>query len=232
MKIKAILFDVDDTLFDREQAQKVALEMLVKRFPELLGGFDIPRLRDAWQESDRISTVEFETNAPSEIVRDARSREFVRLLGISQEYALPLSTAYYDEYPAIYAPMPGAPELVQKLSRIYKTGIISNSFVDVQHRKLDTLGIRHLFECIVLSEDIGIRKPDPRIFHHAARLLQVTPQACLYVGDSNKNDVAGSRSAGMQSCWFNPGQHMPPGLPAVPDFEVKTLAEIEEFLTQ
>lgn len=230
MNIKAVLFDVDDTLFDREIAQAIALEILVKRFPELLGAFDMPRLKEAWQESDRLATAEFETNTPSEMLRDARSKEFLKLLGLPQDYVNEITLTYYDTYPTIYVPIPGAVALVQKLRPTYKIGIISNSYVDVQHRKLDTLGIRNLFSCIVLSEDIGIRKPDPRIFHHAAGLLQLPPAECLYVGDSYRNDVAGSRSAGMPSCWFNRGNHTPPGLPAAPDFQIRTLDEIEKLL--
>jgi HAD superfamily hydrolase (TIGR01509 family) len=81
----------------------------------------------------------------------------------------------------------------------------------VQLRKLDTLGIRHVFSCIVLSEEFGIRKPDPRIFFHAAGLLGVSPSECLYIGDSYKNDITGSRAAGMLSCWFKRGHSSLPG---------------------
>jgi putative hydrolase of the HAD superfamily len=230
VNIKSVIFDVDDTLFDRVQTQVIVLEIIAKRFPEIFGGFDMPRLMEAWLESDRIATMDFETNTPSNVLRDARSREFLRILGISQDYVTGISRLYYDEYPSIYAPVPGAIDLVQKLSRVFKTGIVSNSFVDVQHRKLDTLGIRSLFSCIVLSEEIGIRKPDPRIFHHAAALLQTPPSECLYVGDSYKNDIAGSRAAGMLSCWFKRGDSSQHGQAMAADFEIKALNEIGEIL--
>jgi len=86
MKVKAVLFDVDDTLFDREKAQATVLYILVKRFPEILSRFTPQQLMEAWLASDRIATADFETNIPSEILRNSRSRVFVRLLGISQDY--------------------------------------------------------------------------------------------------------------------------------------------------
>jgi putative hydrolase of the HAD superfamily len=92
---------------------------------------------------------------------------------------------------------------VREISRIFKIGVVSNGLPDVQYQKLETIGLRHLFNCIILSEEIGIRKPDPRIFSHAASLLQIPPQECLYVGDSCTNDIVGARNAGMQTCWLN-----------------------------
>jgi HAD superfamily hydrolase (TIGR01549 family) len=230
MKITAVIFDVDDTLFDRELAQNKALEMLVDRFPQVLGGFTKERLKISWQESDRIAMTDFEASATSTKLRDTRSKEFIRFLGIQEDLADAFTQAYLRDYPSINTPVPGAADLLKDLSLKYKLGVISNSLPDVQYRKLETLGFRNMFSCIVLSEELGIRKPDPRIFRHAAYLLQVPTSNCLYVGNSFKADIIGAKTAGMQACWYKHDNSIQIETNIRADFEINKLEELEEIL--
>jgi putative hydrolase of the HAD superfamily len=115
---------------------------------------------------------------------------------------------------------------VKKLSRKFKVGIVSNGLADVQYTKLETMGLRDLFSCVVLSEGFGIRKPDSKIFHHAVSLLYLQPAECLYVGDSYVNDVMGAKNAGLLVCWLNPGSLKPPDENIKPDFIVNKLEEL------
>jgi len=89
--------------------------------------------------------------------------------------------------------------------------------------------MRHLFECILLSGETGIFKPDPRIFWQAARALNVEPEACLYVGNSYEDDIVGSKRAGMWACWFNPNGRQSA---KKPDIEIRTLAELLPILSE
>jgi putative hydrolase of the HAD superfamily len=100
----------------------------------------------------------------------------------------------------------------------------------VQYRKLEAMGLRDLFSCIVLSEEFGIRKPDPRIFHQAALLLHMQPQECLYVGDSYINDVIGAKNAGMQACWLNRESATVPDEKIKPDYIITNFAELPVLL--
>jgi HAD superfamily hydrolase (TIGR01549 family) len=126
--------------------------------------------------------------------------------------------------------MDGAIRVVKNLSLKYKIGAVSNSLPDVQYRKLETIGLRDNLSCVVLSDELGVRKPDPRIFTHAAGLLLTTPGECLFVGDSFGSDVIGSKAAGMLSCWFNRKKNPAPASSIKPDFEIDDLQEIEEIL--
>lgn len=75
-------------------------------------------------------------------------------------------------------------------------------------------GIGEYFEMVLTSADLGIRKPDSRIFLTAAGLLGVAPEACWYVGNSEVYDVLGSSEAGMRPLWYNRygrKAHLPPG---------------------
>ena len=97
---------------------------------------------------------------------------------------------------------------------------------DVQYTKLETMGLRDLFSCVVLSEEFGIRKPDSKIFHHAVSLLYLQPAECLYVGDSYIHDVIGAKNAGLLVCWLNSESLKPPDENIKPDFIVNKLEEL------
>jgi len=228
--IRAVLFDVDGTLFDRSLAQRKVLEIVVQQFPHIFGAFGVERVAKAFTESDRITTEDFEVGAPSEGMRRKRSRLFLQLLDLREDLADAITEVYVRDYPTVDAPMAGAVPLVKELSRRFIVGVISNSLPDVQYRKLEAMGLREVFSCIVLSEEIGIRKPDPGIFHHAASLLRLQPSECLYVGDSYANDVVGSKNSGMLACWLNREESVTTNERIKADFVVSHLQELSEII--
>jgi HAD superfamily hydrolase (TIGR01549 family) len=229
-KIKAIIFDVDETLFDRVLAQKAVLELIVRQLPQVFGGYEPQRVLAAFLESDQLYTDMFNTGAASEGSRDKRSRLFLQLLGIDEKYTASITKLYVRDYPTVKAHVDGAIPVVKELSRKFKLGVVSNSFTDVQYRKLEAMGLRDLFSCIVLSEEFGIRKPDPRIFQQAALLMHMQPQECLYVGDSYANDVIGAKNAGMQACWLNRAAVKMPDEKIKPDFVITKFEELPGLL--
>jgi HAD superfamily hydrolase (TIGR01549 family) len=230
--IKAVLFDVDGTLFDRGLAQRKVLEIIVRQFSHIFGGFEMQCVAKAFAESDRITTEEFEAGAPSNSLRRKRSRLFLQLLGLREDEDLAdaITAAYVRDYPAVDAAMAGAVPLVKELSELFIVGVVSNGLPDVQYRKLEAIGLQQVLSCIVLSEEIGIRKPDPRIFCHAVQLLQLQPSDCLYVGDSYASDVVGAKASGMLTCWLNRGQSVTPSERAKADFVVSSLKQLGEIL--
>jgi putative hydrolase of the HAD superfamily len=230
--IKAVLFDIDDTLFDRNLAQSIVLELILKKLPHIFRSLKMERILEAFFESDRITTEAFYASAPSEGLRDARSRHFLRRLDISEDYADAITDIYINEYPAINAPVDGAVPLVIASSRRFRVGAVSNGLPDVQYRKLETIGLRDVFDCIVLSEEISIRKPDPEIFRKAADLLEVQPSACLYVGDSYDSDIVGAKAAGMSTCWFCRDASYPENAVVHTDFAVSSLEKLQWILKE
>ncbi len=228
--IKAVLFDVDETLFDRVLAQKAVLELIVKQLPQVFAGYDPEHVLAAFLKSDQIYTDLFNSGAASEGSRDRRSKLFLQLLGINEKHTARITGLYVKDYPTVKANVDGAIPVIKKLSRKYTLGVVSNGFTDVQYRKLENMGLRDLFACIVLSEEFGVRKPDPRIFHQAASLLHMQPQECLYVGDSYANDVIGGKNAGMQVCWLNPSAQKAADEKIKPDFVITKFEELPGLL--
>ena len=224
--LKAVLFDIDDTLFDRNRAQREILHLIVRAFRDIFTGIDEERIVQAFFESDRVATQAFNAGGSVDVARIGRSKIFLRILGLSEDPADKITAMYVTSYPTINAPVRGAELVVSHLARRFQLGIISNSSRDVQYRKLKTLDIKHLFDCIVLSEEVGIRKPDPKIFWRATTSLAREPEECLYVGDSYESDVVGAKKAGMRACWFNPDGLRLPQEDVEPDFEIGALDEI------
>jgi putative hydrolase of the HAD superfamily len=230
--IEAVLFDCDDTLFDRKTAQRTILGQIVREFPVLFAGIGEDTAVDAFYESDRIALQEQELykRETGEAARISRARRFLSLLELDETFSEKITASYITSYPDMESPVPGANHIVEALSKSYRLGIVSNGLPDAQVRKLDALGIRHLFGCILISEEIGIRKPNPEIFWQAAAVLNVEPKSCLHVADSFESDVVGAKRAGMLVCWFNPEGMAPPEPSVQPDFELDFLARLFEFL--
>lgn len=118
-----------------------------------------------------------------------------KLEGIAEQLALMVETRFYQR-----AMRPEIPAVLESLRAMgLKIGLISN----VNSRgqvpiNLAQYGIRHYFDPIVLSSEYGRRKPDPSIFHYAARLAHVPTSACLYVGDRIARDILGAQKAGFR----------------------------------
>ena len=203
--IDGILFDVDETLFDRRRAQRLVLAQMQQRLPTLLGHVSSEDLSRAWTASDKATEDHVFHAGDLRAARDTRSRILLEELGrpADAESTGAITDAYLDLYAVVEAPIEGARHVVERCGEAFCIGVLSNAYPDVQYRKLETLGLHDAFACILLSEEFGARKPDPSIFLEGCRQLQVEPARCLYVGDSYRNDVVGAAAAGMPCCWFN-----------------------------
>jgi len=221
-----VLFDVDDTLYDREGAQKAILRDLKVQLPDLLGDLSEGAVLAAFAESDRRTADHYLTAGSIEESRDQRSRIFLELLDRAPGRAREVSAAYVEAYRRTCAPVTDATETVRRCARHLPVGIISNAFPDVQYHKIDSLGVRELVQCILLSDEMGVRKTAAAIFVEGCRALGTAPGETVYVGDSYGNDVVGARNAGLVSCWYNPDGAPPEPGDAGPDFQIRALAEL------
>ncbi|MFH1980265.1 MAG: HAD family hydrolase [Pseudomonadota bacterium] len=118
---------------------------------------------------------------------------------------------------------------LEALQGRFPLAVITNGSADQQSQKLLQLGIRSVFEAVIVSETAGSAKPAPDIFRHAARQLGTTPARCLHVGDRWDIDVTGARSAGFRAVWLNrSGQ---PRTPAASDVaELTSLTTLPQLV--
>ncbi len=201
-KVKTIIFDLDDTLYDQQKAHRLALEELANNW-EIFENTEFNGLLKAFHEADESAMHKFRDGIPIDEIRQERSSELLQILEIDTKHSEELTTKFYDLYPSQDAPIDGAKQLIQNLSKHYQLGLITNSSKGVQMKKLDAIEIKDHFDFVIFSEEVGSRKPDEEIFLSALNYMNCKAKNCLYVGDSYESDVIGAKNIGMQSCWFN-----------------------------
>lgn len=124
--------------------------------------------------------------------------------------------------------MPGAIELLEYLRPKYRMFILSNGFKELQSRKMHAAGIDKYFDELILSEDIGVNKPNRELYDYALQKTGSTLEESLMIGDMFETDIAGAANIGMEQIYYNPKGKQ--GHPFVPTYEVKHLLEIKEIL--
>jgi putative hydrolase of the HAD superfamily len=134
---------------------------------------------------------------------------------------------------------PEMPHVLEALQRMgLKLGVISNIDSCGQvPTNLENYGIREYFERVVLSCEYGRRKPDPAIFHYAARLVNVPAGGCLYVGDSTSQDICGAHRAGFRYAIqirndFTDCEECEDDPEAVPDLFIENMDELVDFIAE
>ena len=126
----------------------------------------------------------------------------------------------------ICKPLDGAKELIDCLSKKVKMGIITNGFTQLQTVRLEKTGFKEAFSTLVISEQVGIAKPDVGIFQHAFNQMgNPNKNEILMVGDNPHSDIQGGINAGVDTCWLNVDKKAAPqGI--VPTHEVHSLWQL------
>ncbi len=141
-----------------------------------------------------------------------------------------LNDAFMNAMAEICAPLPGAVSLLNALQGKVRMGIITNGFTSLQQTRLERTGLRDHFDLLIISEQVGVAKPDARIFDYALAQAGNPPRSrVLMVGDTAESDIRGGVNAGLATCWLNAHQRE---LPAdlEPDWTVTSLSELEQLL--
>jgi putative hydrolase of the HAD superfamily/5'-nucleotidase len=217
-----ILFDADDTLFHFD-----AFSGLQRMF----AGYQINFTADdyaAYQLVNKPLWVQYQNGEIS--AQQLQHRRFQPWAVQLQVPAQSLNSAYMAALADICTPVDGATSLLAALKGKVKLGIITNGFTELQRARLDRTGLRHHFDVLVISEEIGVAKPHRDIFDHALALMDDPErEQVLMVGDNPDSDIVGGINAGLQTCWVNvDGRAAPEGV--APHYEVRSLGELENLL--
>jgi len=221
-KYKSIFFDADDTLFDYPLAERTALIASAQEFgvtaePERFIAAYRRHNRDVWQAFERGETDQA-------TLRVERFRRLFAELGIPAPPLEEISAFYLEALAGQSQLLPGALDLVRELAKRFPLALVTNGIASVQNQRFAASPITPYFRAIVISEEVGIAKPDPRIFAPALQAIGVAAADVLYVGDSVTSDMAAARNAGMDFCWLNPnGTPVPEG--RAPAFIIASIAE-------
>jgi putative hydrolase of the HAD superfamily len=190
--IKAVLFDLDGTLLNRDASVKHFIENQYDRMIECLSHIPKERYVSRFLELDNKGYVW------KDIVYQQLTEEF----HINHITWQSLLQDYKEQFHKYCIPFPNLKQtLTQLKSNSIRIGVITNGFGQFQLDNIRALGIESLFDVTLISEWEGIKKPDQAIFRKALAELAVVPHEAIYIGDHPINDVKGAKNAGMISVW-------------------------------
>lgn len=227
MKYDIIIFDADETLFDFKKSERDAFKNTMLEFNiNYNENYHLKIYKDIntaiWKElEDGLITQKKLKVERFKRLSDALNAGFDEV-EFSKSYMKHLSYAsfLYDDSLA----------LIESLSKDYRLSIITNGLKDVQNNRIRKSIIGKYFEDIVISEEVEVSKPDPKIFEHALNNLNYTNKnKVLMVGDSLTSDIQGGINFGIDTCWFNPNKIVN-GTEINPTYEISNLMYLKRGL--
>ena len=212
--IKAVLFDLDGTLYDRDRLAAELFHEQYAAFASELRGIDRERfLREVHEMDDHGYGL-----------KEAGYRALVQAWGLDAVLADRLCAHFWDSYDGHCALSSDVSRTLEELRhRRMKLGVVTNGTSMRQRRKIVALGLEGSFDTILVSEEEGVRKPEAELFRRALVRCGVASHEALFVGDHPVADVEGAHNAGLRAVWkFVP--YWPPVVPEVP--VIRELSEV------
>ena len=218
----AVLFDLDNTLLDRNAG--------FRRFcRELYHTSGV--ISQSHSEEDALAlmdTFDFDGEGPR-----SRNDFFSDLMrqwpGVFQDLEQAMDV-YLATYPRLLVLEPVTRDLLEDLQdRSVPTAIVTNGGSIMQRSKINESGLDGLVRAVTVSDEVGVDKPDRRIFERALADIQAVPAATLFVGDNPDADILGAKSLGLSTAWIRLGREWPyPDRP--PDYVVSHVSEVREIV--
>jgi putative hydrolase of the HAD superfamily len=190
--IKAVLFDLDGTLLDRDASVKRFIDGQYDRLDRMVG--HIPR-------EDYVSRF-IELDQRGYVGKDKVYQQLIKEFQITELTWEELLQDYLNEFKNHCVAFRNLVPMLEELKkRNLRLGMITNGRGQFQLDNIQALGIENYFDTILISEWEGLKKPDPEIFKRALMQLNVSPQQSMFVGDHPENDVLAARRVGMKGIW-------------------------------
>ncbi len=215
--IRAILFDLDETLLNRTETVTHFLRDQHRRFPAIQTQVLEDRYVARFLALDNHGYTKKEVVYPQLVEEFAIDMEWQQLLtdfNKRSEWPQLVLFERVEEY------------LQQKRQEGHKLGIITNGTINAQLAKIEKLGLDELVDTYLISEQEQIRKPEPEIFLRAAKRLDVATTECVFVGDNPRADVIGAKQVGMKGIWFRGHLAWPEDLASQPDYTITAFEEM------
>ncbi|MCA1053967.1 HAD family hydrolase [Rossellomorea aquimaris] len=189
--MKAILFDLDETLLNRSQS----LEYFIHdQYTRLFSSYQL-------EEEDFCSRF-IEWDQRGYVWKDIVYERLIAHYSLDHFQVNDLVEDYLVNFGRHAKGFEGVDSVLSTLKKEgFVLGLITNGREDLQSSSIKALQIEQYFDIMVISESIGMKKPDPRIFHHALSQLGVDPENAVYIGDHPVNDVEAAQKAGMHAIW-------------------------------
>ena len=217
-----ILFDADGTLFDYDAAEWAALTASFAR----IGFAFLPEHSEIYRRINGRMWLELEAGTTTQQrIRVERFEKLFQAIGVNSDPAR-FSNHYTANLATQNRLIAGADATVAALAQAARLMLITNGLAEVQRPRFAASSIRRHFEDLVISEEVGAAKPDPRIFDTAFACMHHPKRSeVLMVGDSLTSDIKGGSDYGIDTCWFNPFGH-PRQDGVAPTYEIRRIDEL------
>ncbi|MFI2434939.1 HAD family hydrolase [Streptomyces sp. NPDC018693] len=230
MSIRAVVWDVDDTLFDYTTADREGMRahLVAEGMLDRYGTAE--EALDHWRE---VTDRQWERFAAGETSFEGQRRDRVRVFldaSLSDDEADDWFHRYIGHYEAAWSLFPDVLPVLDALAASHRHGVLSNSSLTVQDHKLRVLDVHDRFETILCAAELGVSKPEAGAFLAACEALDLPPHQVAYVGDHPEIDGRGAAEAGLLSVWIDRrggpvGTGVPPG-----GHRITTLSELPAIL--
>lgn len=233
--IRAIFFDLDDTLVDdtistEACAEAVARELASDRglAPADLAKAYLDAAIAFWEGLEPGAKHSREVG-----IRRTMWRAALHSLGVEDDALAAALAARYDAVRAERVEYyPDAVPVLTRLHGKYRLAIITNGFAETHKARIAPLQLGRFFDHVLMAGDLDMVKPDPAIFRHAMSLLNVGPSESVMVGDRYNRDVTGAQAVGMHAIWMNVRAEQLPEGAAPPDAVIAALSELPAVLSR
>ncbi|MEU6147768.1 HAD family hydrolase [Streptomyces sp. NPDC047081] len=230
MSIRAVVWDVDDTLFDYTSADRVGMGAHLAA-EGLLDGYDtVEQALVRWRE---ITDLQWARFSAGELSFEDQRRERIRVFlgeALGDAEADGWFARYLTHYEAAWALFPDVLPVLDALAASHRHAVLSNSSIHVQDRKLRALGVHDRFEVILCAAELGVSKPEAGAFLAACEALDLAPHEVAYVGDHPEIDGRGAAEAGLLSVWIDRAGVHTGGDAPVGRRRIASLAELPAIL--
>ncbi|MCG8683946.1 MAG: HAD family hydrolase [Desulfobacterales bacterium] len=197
-----LFFDIDNTLLDNDTAESLAAISIYNQNQQLQEFYSEDEFSNIWNETaEKLKQKYRDGKFNFQRLCQGIVKEVFKNTCNEQETETIISeylTAYEENWQLYYDVLP----MLDRYKDIPK-GIISNGDKELQRHKLRKTGIDHYFSTVVISGDIEIFKPDPRIFLHAVEKAGMEPSQCWYIGDQEVTDAKAAKDSGLTGVWLN-----------------------------
>jgi putative hydrolase of the HAD superfamily len=205
MTVRGVFFDLDDTLHDHLYPFSKAIKAT---FPLIAEQVHIESLYKKFRECSDLLWRDYTVNELT--LEELRIQRIVLALRefdiyIENEEAYDFQSHYQSCLTNLQL-FSEVPELLQTFKSMgLQIGIITNGPIKHQYSKITSLGLIKYIprNLIFISDEVGVAKPNPEIFHHVAQKINIRPSELIYIGDSWINDVVAPAKAGWHSIWYN-----------------------------
>lgn len=228
---KGILFDLDNTLLNYDRSELQAMHEALGRYG--LDANDADFWEPFWHHFSRSNytywTERFSRNLHILEVLELSFRDAFDEIGAAGHSPRLFAESYWERFCGLYIPEEGAEDALVRLHGRYRMGIVSNGVGEAQRLRLQAGRLERYFDALAVSDDLGIGKPDPRIFQAALDQMGLAREEVLFVGDSLRDDYEGALRAGIDFIFYN--RKRTPLEPHIrPKYAIERLDELERVL--